>query len=55
MKSVPESTPGTKYDIGSLRLPDSYALVSSGIKLPPKAIFGKLSKHRFSRTHPADE
>ena len=44
-----------KYDIGSLRLPDSYALVNSGIKLPTKATFGKLSKHRFSRSHPADE
>jgi len=53
--AVLSSAPIVKYDISSLRLPHSYALVSGGIKTPTKAIFGKLSKHRFSRTHPADE
>jgi hypothetical protein len=53
--AVLSSAPIVKYDISSLRLPHSYALVSGGIKTPTKAIFGKLSKHRFSRTHPDDE
>ena len=44
-----------KYDISSLRLPDSYKTVNGGIKLPPKLTYGKLSKHRFSRTHPTEE
>ena len=56
-QAAPPSGPNSiiKYDIGSLRLLDSHALVSGGIKTPTKAIFGKLSKHRFSRTNPFDE
>jgi len=34
--------------ISSLRLPDNYSANVGGIKLPPKPVFGKLSKHRFS-------
>lgn len=41
--------------ISSLRLPDNYSSNIGGIKLPPKPIFGKLSKHRFSRVHPGGE
>ncbi len=41
--------------ISSLRLPDNYSANIGGIKLPPKTVFGKLSKHRFSRVHPARE
>lgn len=53
--NTPSAVPTTKWDISSLRLPDNYTTVNSGIKLPTKATFGKLSKHRFSRTHPGIE
>lgn len=35
-----------------LRLPDVYTQAGGGVKLPAKTTFGKLNKHRFSRTHP---
>ena len=41
--------------ISSLRLPDNYSANVGGIKLPPKPVFGKLSKHRFSRVHPGKD
>ncbi len=41
--------------ISSLRLPDNYSANIGGIKLPPKPVFGKLSKHRFSKVHPDKE
>lgn len=53
MSTTPE--PIIQFDIGSLRLPDNFNTVNAGIKLPTKAVFGKLSKHRFSRTHPGEE
>jgi hypothetical protein len=45
----------TISQISSLRLPDTYSANIGGVKLPPKPIFGKLSKHRFSRVHPGKE
>jgi hypothetical protein len=42
-------------EISSLRLPDNYSVNIGGIKLPPKPIFGKLSRHRFARVHPSSE
>ena len=42
-------------DIASLRLPENFAAVHGGAKLPTKASFGKLSKHRFCRTHPGPD
>lgn len=42
-------------DIASLRLPENFAAVHGGAKLPTKASFGKLSKHRFCRTHPSPD
>lgn len=47
--------PIVSFDIHTLRLPDDHTTVNSGFKLPPKLTFGKLSKHRFSRAHPAEE
>lgn len=41
--------------ISNLRLPDNYSANIGGIKLPTKPIFGKLSKHRFSRIHPSKD
>ena len=38
-----------------LRVPDTYSTTVGGIKLPIKPTFGKLSKSRFSRTHPSEE
>ncbi len=49
------SEPVPKFDINSLRLPDNYLATKGGVKLPTKASFGKLSKHRFCRTHPGEE
>jgi hypothetical protein len=46
-----EPNPSITFDINSLRLPDNFITVNSGIKLPIKLSFGKLSKHRFCRTH----
>jgi hypothetical protein len=53
MKKVSQQT--VLSQISSLRLPDNYAANIGGVKLPPKPIFGKLSKHRFSRVHPGKE
>lgn len=38
--------------LDQLRLPDVYTQAGGGVKLPAKTTFGKLNKHRFSRTHP---
>ena len=38
--------------LDQLRLPDVYTQTGGGFKLPAKTTFGKLNKHRFSRTHP---
>lgn len=38
--------------LDQLRLPDVYTQTGGGVKLPAKTTFGKLNKHRFSRTHP---
>ncbi len=37
------------------RLPENVVGGASGIKLPTKPSFGKLSKQRFSRVHPGEE
>jgi hypothetical protein len=41
--------------ISALRLPSNFSANAGGIKLPPKVIFGKFSKHRFARVHPGEE
>jgi hypothetical protein len=41
--------------ISALRLPDNFTTNIGGEKLPLKPIFGKFSKHRFSRVHPGKE
>ena len=41
--------------ISALRLPTNFSANAGGTKLPPKVIFGKFSKHRFSRVHPGEE
>lgn len=53
MNTTPD--PVITIDISSLRLPDNFTTVQSGIKLPIKPSFGKLSKHRFCRTHPGTD
>lgn len=54
--NMPTTTNETiAQQISSLRLPDNYSANIGGIKLPPKPVFGKLSKHRFSKVHPDKE
>ena len=48
------NTPVTSL-LEDLRVPDTYSTTVGGIKLPIKPTFGKLSKSRFSRTHPSEE
>lgn len=50
-----DSIPIITFDIASLRLPNDFSSINGGVKLPIKASFGRLSKHRFSRTHPAQD
>lgn len=40
--------------LDQLRLPDVYTQTGGGVKLPAKTTFGKLNRHRFSRTHPSE-
>ncbi len=42
----------TESLLEALRLPDNFAQSTTGIKQPLKPIFGKLTRHRFSRVSP---